>query len=72
MSLSSTPPTCVYTLGYADDLALTDNGDEAGTVRATVRESEIAAGSRRAADMIVKIVKTKVLHASRPLARTSL
>jgi len=60
--LSLTPPTCVHTLGYADDLALTENGDEAGTARATARASEIAAGSRSAAGMIVKIVKTEVLH----------
>ena len=55
--LSLTPPTCVHTIGYADDLALTENGDEAGTARATARASEIAAGSRSAAGMIVKIVK---------------
>ena len=60
--LSSTPPTRVHTLGYADDLALTDTGNAAGNARATARASEIAAGSRTDADMKVKIVKTKVLH----------
>ena len=60
--LTSTPPTRVNTLGYADDLALTDTGNAAGNARATARASEIAAGSRADADMKVKIVKTKVLH----------
>ena len=62
VNLSSMPPTCVFTLGYADDLALTDEGDETGTATATSRVTEISAGSREEADMKVKIVKTKILH----------
>ena len=62
VNLSSTPPTRVSTLGYADDLALTDEGGEVGTARATSRVTEIAVGSREEADMEVKIVKTKILH----------
>ena len=54
--------TRVHTLGYADELALTDNGDADGVARATQRATEIAAGSRVRADMEVKIKKTKVLH----------
>ena len=60
--LNTFPPTCVTTLGYADDFDLTDDGDEAGLVRDTDRESKIVAGSRESADMEMKIVKTKVLH----------
>ena len=62
VSLSSTPPTRVSTLGYADDLALTDEGGKVGTDRTTSRVTEIAGGSRERADMEVKIVKTKILH----------
>ena len=62
VNLISTPPTRVHTLGYTDDLSLTDTGDEAGTDRSTSRVSEISAGSREEADMKVKIVKTKILH----------
>ena len=62
VTLSSTPPTRISTLGYADDLALTDYGDVSGTNKATSRVSEISAGSREEADMKVKIVKTKILH----------
>ena len=52
----------MHTLGYADDLALTDNGNAADTTRAIARATEIAVGSRTAADMKAKIVKTKVLR----------
>ena len=62
VNLISTPPTRVHTLGYTDDLSLTDTGDETDTDRSTSRVSEISAGSREEADMKVKIVKTKILH----------
>ena len=62
VQLSSTPPTRVHTIGYADDLALTDTGNAAGNARAITRVSEVAAGSRADTDMEVKIVRTKVLH----------
>ena len=63
LSSTSTPPTCVSTLGYADDFTLTDNDNVAGTDRATSRATEITNDSRTAAeDMKVNIVKTKVLH----------
>ena len=54
--------TRVHTLGYADDLALTDNGDADGVVKANARATKIAVKSRERADMKVKITKTKVLH----------
>ena len=64
VNLSSTPPTRVFTLRYmyADDLALTDTGDESGINRVTSRVTEVSAGSRADADMKIKIVKTKILH----------
>ena len=54
--------TIVHTLGYADDAALLDDGDEAGICRATERVTNIALGSRAEADMEISIKKTKVLH----------
>ena len=54
--------TIIHTLGYADDAALLDVGDEAGIARATDRITTIAAGSRASADMEISKSKTKVLH----------
>ena len=59
MSLGATR---IHTLGYADDLTLTDDGDTTGINRATTRVSSISEGSRSEADMKVKIRKTKILH----------
>ena len=52
----------LHTLGYADDLALLDSGDEVGVAKATTRITKIAVGSRESAAMEVKIKKTKVVH----------
>ena len=54
--------TIIHTLGYADDAALVDAGDEEGILRASERVSAIAEGSRTDADMVISIPKTKVLH----------
>ena len=51
-----------HTLGYADDAALLDLGDEAGIKRATKRVTKIAEVSLKDADMIMSIDKTKSLH----------
>lgn len=50
---------------YANDLALTDDGDAGGIGMANVRASAIASGSRVESGMKVKIVKAKVLHVVR-------
>ena len=65
--------TRIHTLAYADDLALTDEGDTEGVHRATTRATSISTGSRCEADMKVKIVKTKVLHvrAQDPVGETT-
>lgn len=52
----------IHTLGYADDAALIDRGDDEGIARATERVTSIAAGSRADADMEISITKTKALH----------
>ena len=52
----------VHTLGYADDAALLDLGDEAGIQRASHRVTTIATGSRKDADMDISVSKTKTLH----------
>ena len=54
--------TMIHTLGYADDAALVDLGDEAGINRATERLSCIGTGSLEDADMEIKIEKTKAMH----------
>lgn len=54
--------TIIHTLGYADDAALVDDGDEDGLERASDRVTTIAAGSRKDADMNISISKTKALH----------
>ena len=58
----------VHTLGYADDIALIDEGNAADIVRASERVSLIAFGSREDADMIISIPKTKVLHVAQQTA----
>ena len=52
----------IHTLGYADDAALLDFGDEEGIKRASLRVTSIAVGSTKDADMDISIAKTKVLH----------
>ena len=54
--------TIVYTLGYADDIALIDTGDEDGISRASERVTSIKVMSKKDADMSVSLPKTKVLH----------
>ena len=54
--------TRIHTLGYADELDLTEAGDVTGITTATVRTSNIVEGSRVKVDMEVKISKTNVLH----------
>ena len=52
----------IHTLGYADDAALIDFGDEEGVRRASARVTSIEAGSKADADMVISIKKTKALH----------
>ena len=54
--------TILHTLGYADDAALIDYGDEKGIATASARVTAINEGSKKDADMIISIVKTKGLH----------
>lgn len=46
--------TRIHTLGYADDLVLTDKGDTTGSATATARVTDVLAGSRKEADIKVK------------------
>ena len=52
----------LHTLGYADDVALADDGQPAGIIMATNRVTALATGSKQDADMTIKLEKTKVLH----------
>ena len=52
----------LHTLGYADDAALLDSGDDEGVERASRRVTSIAKGSTQDADMVISIAKTKVVH----------
>ena len=52
----------LHTLGYADDVALMEEGDESGITRLSERVSEISKGSKKDADMSVNVPKTKSLH----------
>ena len=54
--------TVIHTLGYADDLALVDDGDAEGIANSTTRVSSISKGSEEDADMTLSIPKTKVMH----------
>ena len=49
-------------LGYADDVAVLEMGDEVGIQRIESRVTEITEGSEKDADMQVNIEKTKALH----------
>lgn len=53
--------TTLHTLGYADDAALIDGG----SAMATKRVSNIARGSKEAADMEINISKTECMHVKR-------
>ena len=57
--------TTLHSLGYADDVALIDQGDQVGIQRATARVTGIANGSRDDTDMEISVPKTKVLHVRR-------
>ena len=52
----------LHTLGYADDVAILEEGDAAGINRLSERITEISKGSKDAADMSVSIPKTMTLH----------
>ena len=52
----------LHTLGYADDAALLDFGDEEGIATASARITSIDQGSKKDADMVISVQKTKVLH----------
>ena len=52
----------LHTLGYADDVALMEEGDEPGTTCLSERVSDISKGSKKDADMSVSIPKTMTLH----------
>ena len=54
--------TIVHTLGYADDSARVDLGDEAGVEVASDRVTKIEVGSKEDADMCLSIKKTKAIH----------
>ena len=54
----------LHTLGYADDVALMENGDEVGIDRLSVRITAISKGSKDEADMSISIPKTMTLHVS--------
>ena len=49
----------IHTLGYADDLSLTDNGNADGIAMASARVTSIGAGSEKDGDMKIKIKKTR-------------
>lgn len=55
----------LHTLGYADDVAIIETGDEKGVSHLSERVTAIAKGSKKRVDMDVTIVKTKSLHVVR-------
>lgn len=55
----------IHTLGYADDAALTEDGEEEGIQRLAERVTSITSGSRAGADMDINLDKTKTLHVRR-------
>ena len=71
VNLLSTPPTRVHTLGYADDLSLTDTDDEAGTDRTTHLKSirDIRRIQRRGGH---ESEDCEDQHSSRPLTGVSI
>lgn len=54
--------TLIRQLGYADDAAVTEEGDDEGVTRVEGRVNKIAKGSSADADMDVNIEKTVMLH----------
>ena len=54
--------TLIRLLGYADDVAVAEEGDEEGIARIETRVNKIADGSKEDADMDVNIEKTIMLH----------
>ena len=54
--------TVIHTLGYADDVALIEYGEEKGIKNLSTRLTNIAEGSKKDADMSISIEKTKTLH----------
>ena len=52
----------LHTLGYADDLALLEEGDATGVSRLSDRVTKVSKGSRKVADMCISIPKTMTLH----------
>ena len=55
----------LHTLGYADDVAIIEYGNETGVTRLSERVTAIAQGSKASADMDVNVSKTKSLHVRR-------
>ena len=53
----------LHTLGYADDVALLEEGQIDGVKRLSDRVTEIAVGSKKDTDMSISIPKTMTLHA---------
>ena len=51
--------TIIHTLGYADDVALTDLGDTGGNQRTAEMVSCVSEGSKKDADMRLRAGKTK-------------
>ena len=52
----------VGTLGYADDVAFLERGNQEGITRLSERVTSIKVGSEKDADMKISIPKTKSLH----------
>ena len=52
----------LHTLGYADDVALLEEGDRCGMDRLSDRVTKISRGSKKDANMSVLIPKTMTLH----------
>ena len=52
----------VHTLAFADDAALTENGNHEGVLKSSKRVTDIVTGSRADADMEISIKKTKTMH----------
>ena len=63
----------LHTLGYADDVAIIESGNEEGVLRLSERVTAIAEGSKKSADMNVNITKTKTMHVTKQeeVSRTS-
>ena len=62
----------MHTLAYADDLALTDNGDADGVVRANARVTQIAVMSTERVDLKQGKNKYQDQSPTRPTPRPSL